>query len=84
MVSATETMTTAELIELCRQSPTVPLVPVAAAAFGFGANLSYDLAARGEFPVRVIKAGRKLRVASADLLASLGISADASPGGTAA
>lgn len=72
MVAATPRMTTEELKELARTSPTTDM-PTACAAFGFGANLGYSLFRRGEFPCRVLSLGRKLRVPTADLLVALGI-----------
>jgi hypothetical protein len=68
-------MTHDELLALARSSTTVSL-PLASRALGFGSNLGYDLARRGEFPCRVLHAGRKLRVPTADLLAVLGIQLD--------
>lgn len=68
-------LTTTELVELARTSPTCDL-PVAGRAYGLGANASYDAYHRGDFPVRVLKLGRKLRVPTAALLESLGIRLD--------
>jgi hypothetical protein len=48
-------------------------IPDASAAWNIGANLGYELAARGEFPCRVVRLGRKLLVPTADLLISLGL-----------
>lgn len=70
-ISATP-MSTSELICLSERSPTTDL-PTASRAFGFGTNLGYALYAKGEFPCRVLKVGRKLRVPVADLLVALGI-----------
>lgn len=70
-------MTLAELGELARAAPTTDL-PTAGRALGIGGNLAYELNTRGEFPVRVLRLGRKLRVPVADLLAYLGIP----PGGS--
>lgn len=65
--------TTAEILALAATSPTTD-VPTAAAVLGMGANLGYQLAAAGQFPVRILRLGRKLRVPTADLLAALGLS----------
>lgn len=70
-------MTRAELCELAQRTTTTDL-PTAGRALGIGGNLAYELNARGEFPVRVLRLGRKLRVPVADLLAYLGIP----PGGS--
>lgn len=72
MAVTVPTISTAELLDLAERSPTVGL-PVAGRAFGLGANASYDAYRRGEFPVRVLKLGRKLRVPTADILRALGI-----------
>jgi hypothetical protein len=61
--------------ELLALPPTTDL-PTAASAFGIGVNLAYTLHARGEFPCRVLRVGRKLRVPTADLMRALGVSAD--------
>lgn len=74
-MSTTAGMTRSELRELAAGSPTTDL-PTAGRALGIGTNLAYELHARGEFPVRVVKLGRrKLRVPVADLLAFLGVPA---------
>lgn len=66
-------MTPAEILALAKSTPTTN-IPTACAVLGIGANLGYDLASRGEFPVRVLRLGRRLLVPTADLLAVLGIS----------
>jgi hypothetical protein len=70
--------TVKELVNLAAQSPATD-IPTASRALGFGANLGCGLAANGRFPWRVLKLGRKLRVPTADLLASLGIAIEESP-----
>lgn len=65
-------MTKDELLSL---PVTVDLV-TAGRAFGIGRSGSYDLAARGEFPCRIVRAGRALRVPRAELLRVLGIADD--------
>ena len=49
-------------------------VRTAGRCWGMGITASYAAANDGTFPVRVVRIGRKLRVPTADLLASLGIS----------
>jgi hypothetical protein len=76
-------MSTADVLALASSSPTTN-VPTASRAPGLSPNLGYELVPRGEFPCRVLKLGRKLRVPTADLLEALGIPhiaprADASP-----
>lgn len=47
-------------------------IVIAGRALGVGRTLAYDMAKRGEFPVRVLKLGNRYRVARADLLRYLG------------
>jgi len=42
-------------------------------AFGIGRTKAYELARKGTFPCRVVKAGRTYRVVTADLLRVLGV-----------
>ncbi len=46
-------------------------VPTAGAVFGLSRSHSYDLVSRGEFPVRVIKVGRRYRVLTASIIGVL-------------
>lgn len=48
-------------------------VPTAASVLGMGTNAAYDLVRRNEFPVPVLKLGRKYVVPVAGLLTVLGI-----------
>lgn len=67
------TVTTAEI----RSWPSVvPLWPDAASALGVGRSAAYDLVRRGEWPCRVLRLGRQLRVPTAELMAALGIPID--------
>ena len=66
-------MTVLSRDELLSWPPTVPLWPDAASALGIGRTLTYELAQRGELPVRVLRLGRVMRVPTGDLLAVLGI-----------
>lgn len=59
-------------MEKTRQSGTVPLWPDAGQRIGIGRSLAYELAARGEFPVPVIRAGHRYLVPLAKLEALLG------------
>ncbi|CAM5475100.1 MULTISPECIES: helix-turn-helix domain-containing protein [Streptomyces] len=54
---------TADLMDL---PPTIG-VELAGRAFGIGRDNAYKLARAGEFPCKVIRAGRKYRVITADL-----------------
>lgn len=58
-----------------RLRPTVS-IPEAGEPFGLGKSASYAAVKRGDFPVPVIKIGRRLVVASAQLLAVLGLDPD--------
>ena len=53
--------------------PPVLDVPSAGRLLGLGRTTSYELAQRDEFPVRVLRLGRQLRVPTADLLVVLGV-----------
>lgn len=53
--------------------PAVPLWPHAASALGLCRSSAYDLARRGELPVRVLRLGRLVKVSTAELLSALGI-----------
>jgi predicted DNA-binding transcriptional regulator AlpA len=65
-------LTRAELLEL---PASVPLWPTAGRAFGLGRSKTYELAQSGEFPVEVFRLGKAYRVASADILALLRVTA---------
>ena len=54
------------------ERPTIPLWPDAGQAYGTGKSLTYELAARGEFP-GAIRVGRKYVVATAELRRKLGL-----------
>ena len=56
-------------------------VPTAGAVLGLSRGVSYDLARRGELPVRVLRLGARLRVPVADLLAVLDPAASPVPTG---
>ena len=76
-------VTAAEVVALAAATTTTD-VPTAARALGLGTNLAYESIARGDFPCRVLRLGRKLRVPTAGLLDVLGIAADARGGTPAA
>ena len=60
-------------IEEVRKLPAMINVETAGRALNMGRSKSYDLAQRGEFPVKVRRFGREYRVATSDLLILLGI-----------
>lgn len=62
-------MTRRELLDL----PAALDLVTAGRALGLGRTKSHELARAGEFPVRVLRLGRSYRVATADVLALLGI-----------
>jgi hypothetical protein len=72
-LSAVVPGTAEALQELARRSATTD-VPTAAQFYGVGANKAYDLVARGEWPTRVLRMGKKIRIPVADIAADLGIS----------
>lgn len=53
-------------------SPTID-VETAGRAFGIGRSTAYQLARSGNFPCKVVRAGRSYRVVTSDLLRVLGI-----------
>ena len=53
------------------EGPATMTLTEAAAVLGIGRTLAYDLALRGEFPVRVLQLGRKRLVVRAQLEAFL-------------
>ncbi|SEG79033.1 Helix-turn-helix domain-containing protein [Thermomonospora echinospora] len=57
---------------------TIDLV-TAGRALGVGRTKAYQLARAGRFPCRVLRIGRSYRVATADLLAVLGLPAQGDP-----
>jgi hypothetical protein len=59
-------------------------LPTAAAVLGIGRTLAFDLARTGQFPVRLIRLGRRLLVPVPDLLDFLGVPPTTGPDHTAA
>lgn len=53
--------------------PTVD-VPTAGSTIGLGVNASYESYHRGDFPFRVLKVGRRLRVPTSSIIEVLGLS----------
>ena len=64
-----EAMTRAELLAL----PVVVDLVTAARALGIGRTRAFELARRGEFPVKVLRVGATYRVPTAPLLQLLGV-----------
>lgn len=50
----------------------MPLWPDGAQIIGVGRSKAYELAKRGEFPIRLLRIGTTYRVSRADLLRYLG------------
>lgn len=69
-------MTRVELLAL----PASIDIVTAGRAFGIGRTTAYTLARSGEFPCRVIRAGRAYRAITADLLRVLDITPERSDG----
>ncbi len=64
-----------EVRAVCRLAATLD-VPAAGRCFGLGRAAAYAAYHRGEFPVRVLKIGQRLRVPSTDVLQLLGLDDD--------
>jgi hypothetical protein len=71
----TETTPPEDVLALARRQTTTGLV-AAGRCFGLGEMASYAAYRRGDFPVRVIKVGRLLKVSTADIVAALGLTED--------
>ncbi|MGW0782469.1 DNA-binding protein [Streptomyces sp. NPDC002913] len=69
MATSRRTLTRSELLDL----PAAVDIETAARAFGLGRTTAYALAKAGDFPCRVIRAGRSYRAVTADLLRVLQI-----------
>jgi excisionase family DNA binding protein len=63
--------------------PTVPLWPTAAQVLGVGRSTAYEMARSGEWPTRLLRLGKLIRVPTAELLAYVGADQPTN-GGTAA
>lgn len=64
--------------ELLALPPTVPLWPTAAAVVGVGRSTAYEMARTGEWPTRLLRLGRLIKVPTSELLALVGVD---QPGG---
>ncbi|MBP2370695.1 DNA-binding protein [Pseudonocardia parietis] len=62
---------TATLDEIKNWGATVSVPRASLGAYGFSPSHGYELVAAGQFPARVIKAGGRLRVVTASIVASL-------------
>jgi predicted DNA-binding transcriptional regulator AlpA len=69
---------TSALVPLPEDQPLLDLLD-AALALGIGRTTAYTLAAKGEFPIPVLRVGGRLKVRTADLRRYLGLSG---PSGT--
>jgi predicted DNA-binding transcriptional regulator AlpA len=58
-------------LEQVRQWPATVGIPSASAALGISRSHGYELAARDKFPARLIRAGGRLVVVTADLVKQL-------------
>ncbi|MCC9686834.1 helix-turn-helix domain-containing protein [Streptomyces sp. MNU103] len=66
---AAEGLTVRDLLDL----PAVVDVETASRALGISRSHGYNLAGAGQFPCRIIRAGRSFRVPTADLRRVLGV-----------
>jgi predicted DNA-binding transcriptional regulator AlpA len=69
----TEDMTRADLLTL---PPTVSLYPTAAGILGVGRSSAYEMVRTGEWPTRVLRLGKLIKVPTAELLAYVGVTDD--------
>jgi hypothetical protein len=70
-VSAAATVTERPTLDEIRRWPAGVSIPRACLAFGFSRSHGFELAQRGEFPARLIKAGGRWVVVTADLIRQL-------------
>ena len=56
----------------------------AAAILGIGRTLAYELAKNNEFPIRLLRLGRRVLIPTTDLLTYLGVDYPVTPSGTEA
>ena len=70
-----QAMTREELLAL----PASTNLVTAARAFGIGKSKAYEMAASGEFPVKVLRVGQKFRVPKAAILEALGVTPSGGP-----
>jgi hypothetical protein len=67
-VTAAATVTERPTLDEIRLWPAAVSIPRGSAAFGFSRSHGFELAKRGEFPARIIKAGGRWVVVTADLI----------------
>jgi excisionase family DNA binding protein len=59
--------------ELLKLPPTIELWPTAAGVLGVGRSTAYELVKTGEWPTRVLRIGRLIKIPTAELLAYVGV-----------
>ena len=64
-------MTRRPTLDEIRRWPAAVALPLACSAYGISRSHGYELAARGEFPARVIRVGARVVVVTADIIRSL-------------
>jgi predicted DNA-binding transcriptional regulator AlpA len=67
-------MITQPTLDEIRSWPAAVSITVAASAYGFSRSHGYELASRGEFPARTIRAGSRYVVVTADIIRQLSAS----------
>ena len=80
MRSQTSGLSRAALLAL---PPTVPLYPDAADILGVGRSTAYEMVRTGEWPTRVLRLGRLIKVPTAELLRYVGVTDDRAAGDVA-
>lgn len=73
--------TTRDLLAL---PPTVPLWPTAGRILGVSRSTAYEMARTGEWPTRLLRLGRLIKVPTSELLAYVGVDQSNGDGGEAA
>jgi len=66
--------------ELLRLPATIDLWPTAAGVLGVGRSTAYELVKSGEWPTRVLRLGRLIKIPTAELLAYVGVTPDEATG----
>lgn len=80
-MTAAATATERPALEEIRHWPAAVSIPRASAAYGFSRSHGFELANRGEFPAKLIKAGGRWLCVTADLIRTLSVGEpDSGPG----
>jgi predicted DNA-binding transcriptional regulator AlpA len=72
-VTSAATATDRPTLDEIRRWPAAVSIPKASTAYGFSRSHGFDLANRGEFPAKLIKAGGRWLCVTADLIRTLSV-----------